>query len=405
MTTVVYAATAGAGGLGLQAATAIAGLATAGPVVALGPGCVPTWPLETPPPTGVSWCKLPPFRPSWFARHVVRRLRPGVHVLAHDRHLGQAAAARLAEIRANLVYAFTQVGLESLEWARGARIPTVLDNPNGHIRGFAEVYRTEAAKWTSGRYHGHPCKGMIDRVEREYALADRIRVSSEFAKASLVARGVPHQKVFMCPQPINRQRFHPAGQRLSPTGPLRVCYAGSLDLRKGFLYLLQALHRVGPGRARLEIVGATGDRQSRRIFARETAGLDVIAAPGDPIPAYQRAELLVLPSLEDGFGFVVPEAMACGLPVVVTDQCGAAEWVRTGETGWVVPARDLSSLAGVLEIALANRDRLPAMGDAARREIERRDPDAALRQLASAVLQIDLPSVRGTGSMIKRTLL
>jgi glycosyltransferase involved in cell wall biosynthesis len=82
----------------------------------------------------------------------------------------------------------------------------------------------------------------------------------------------------------------------------------------------------------LEIVGATGDSSSRKLFERESAGLNLRCAPGDPIPTYQRAELLVLPTLEDGFGFVVAEAMSSGLPVIVTDRCGAAEWVRPGES-------------------------------------------------------------------------
>ena len=173
--------------------------------------------------------------------------------------------------------------------------------------------------------------------------------------------------------------------RSPATGPLRVCYVGSLTVLKGFAYLLRAVRTVGPGRVRVEIVGATGDRGSKELFAREIAGLDVVAAPGDPVPAYHRAELFVLPSLSDGFGFVAAEALACGLPVVVTDQCGAAEWVRPGDTGWVIPAANVGALASVLEEALARRSDLAAMGAAARRDIEARDPAAALHQLNDAV--------------------
>jgi glycosyltransferase involved in cell wall biosynthesis len=260
-------------------------------------------------------------------------------------------------------------------------VPTILDNPNGHIRGFARAYQDEWARWVGGRYHGHPAARMVERVEREYELADRIRVSSSWAKASMARHGVPADKVFVCPQPINRTRFAPPAERVPPEGPLRVCYVGSLDLRKGFVYLLRAGRAAGPGRVRFEFVGATGDRGSKALLARERAGLDVTIRPGDPVPAYHRAELFVLPSLEDGFGFAAAEAMACGLPVVVTDQCGAAEWVRPGETGWVVPAGDATALADVLARALADRPALAEMGRAARRAIEARDADAALSRL------------------------
>ncbi|MFZ1105839.1 MAG: glycosyltransferase family 4 protein, partial [Hyphomicrobiaceae bacterium] len=202
---------------------------------------------------------------------------------------------------------------------------------------------------------------------------------------SMVARGVAAHKIFVCPLPINRARFRPPASRRPATGPLRVCYVGSLTVLKGFAYLLRAVRAVGPGRVRVEIVGATGDRGSKELFARETAGLDVTAAPGDPVPAYHRAELFVLPSLMDGFGFVTAEALACGLPAVVTDQCGSAEWVRPGHTGWVIPAADVGALASVIEEALTRRADLPAMGAAARCDIEARNPAAALRQLGDAV--------------------
>jgi glycosyltransferase involved in cell wall biosynthesis len=121
---------------------------------------------------------------------------------------------------------------------------------------------------------------------------------------------------------------------------------------------------------------------SRRLFQRERQGLQVEASPGDPRPVYQRSELFVLPSLEDGFGLVVGEAMACGLPVVVTDQCGAAAWVEPGRTGWLVPAGREQALAEVLEEAIRRRAELPCMGERARAAVEAHvaaDPLARLR--------------------------
>jgi glycosyltransferase involved in cell wall biosynthesis len=159
-----------------------------------------------------------------------------------------------------------------------------------------------------------------------------------------------------------------------------------LDLRKGFVYLLRAGRIAGPTKFRFEFVGATGDRGSKALLARERVGLDVIVKPGDPVMAYHRAELFVLPSLEDGFGFVVAEAMSCGVPVVVTDQCGAAEWVRPGESGWVIPAGDEEALAAVLGEALARRNRLVDMGRAAWEGMTLRDPNTSLRLLGERVV-------------------
>jgi glycosyltransferase involved in cell wall biosynthesis len=184
---------------------------------------------------------------------------------------------------------------------------------------------------------------------------------------------------------VNLDRFAPAPAPRAAAGPLRVCYVGTLDLRKGFVYLLRAARMLGADHVALEMVEATGDRGSKALLARERVGLNLTVRPGDPAPAYQRAEVFVLPSLEDGFGFVTAEAMASGLPVIVTDQCGSAEWVRPGDSGWVVRAGDAGALAAALDAALARRSKLGEMGRVARASIEQLDPASMARRLADWV--------------------
>ena len=122
----------------------------------------------------------------------------------------------------------------------------------------------------------------------------------------------------------------------------------------------------------MRIVGATGSRAMRSLIEQESRRLEVNMSPGDPVPAYRASDLFVLPTLEDGFGYVVAEAMACGVPAVVTDACGAAEWVTDGETGWIVPARSTEALAAALEAARSKKDGLAVMGSRARESIVRR---------------------------------
>jgi glycosyltransferase involved in cell wall biosynthesis len=158
---------------------------------------------------------------------------------------------------------------------------------------------------------------------------------------------------------------------------VRLVFVGSLDLRKGFVYLLEAMRRLGRDRFELEVVGATGDRLSRRLWEEKSRELRVRAAPGDPAAALHRGELFVLPTLEDGSPFSVAEAMASGLPVVVPTSCGSAEWVREGSSGWVVEPRSVDSVAAALERAEREREALPAMGARARKDTEVRASPAA----------------------------
>jgi len=379
---IVYGTKAGIGGLGHSAAAGIAAASLGCPEsFALGPGAQFPWSLPGGAPR-VKWIDSPVMVPAWMSRYTWLRWRVGQLALVHDRKLGEWAAREIERLQPTSCYLFTQVALETLQWARRVGVPTVIDNPNGHIRNFREVNERECERWFGKRYHGHPTSAMMDRVEEEYNLADRIRVYAPWGKASMAAYGVPADKLHILRQTVNLDRFRPATTRPAIDGPLRVCYVGSLDLRKGFVYLLRAIRSVGPKHIHLRIVGATGDRDCARLLATETAGLNVEVGPGDPIPVYQQSELLAIPTLEDGLPFVLVEGLACGLPVLVTEEAGAAECVRPGHSGWVVPAARIDVLAEALEQALASRNRLPEMGRQARADIEQYAGEAQLRQLS-----------------------
>jgi glycosyltransferase involved in cell wall biosynthesis len=380
---VVYGNPPGVGGLGHSASAGISAAAKgAREVFALGPARQSqSWSLPTGAPHA-TWIDAPISNPSWVAQNIWRRWRPGRGAWLRDCELGQWAAGQLPGVRPDACYLFTQVALESLRWCRRESIPTVLDNPNGHIRNFREVCERESERWFGSRFHGHPSTAMVDRVEEEYELADRIRVYSEWGKQSMLRFGVPEDKIHVLRQTVNVERFRPRAERGPEQGALRVCYAGSLDLRKGFVYLLKAIRAVGAQKIQLRMVGATGDRPCAKLLERESAGLQIQVAPGDSLAAYQDSELLVVPTLEDGLPFVLVEGLACGLPVIVTTEAGASECVRDGQTGWLVPAGDVQALAAALEEALDRRQELWSMGQRARADLERYANVAQLDQLS-----------------------
>ncbi len=357
---VVFGVPPGVGGLGVQVANALGALASGDAVVhAVGPA--PSASLRTQLGPRIVWHTPPEsLRPFVLGG----RWRTGTLQYTRDTAIGAFAQEAVAAVRPSLCYAFTQVALETLAWARATGVPAVLESPNGHIANFRRVYEEEARRWCHGIYAGHPSRRMVARVEEEYAVADRIRLSSEWSRRSFIAGGVDAGRLTVLPQAVDTGRFQP-GPKPRPAGPLRACFVGSLDLRKGFVYLLEALRMLPPGSVSLDIVGATGDWCCRRLFARSAEDLDVRCAAGDPLPVLQRAELFVFPTLEDGSPFAVAEAMAAGLPVITTRDNGSAEWVRP-ETGWIVPARDSDALKAALEAALASRHRLAEMGLRAR---------------------------------------
>jgi glycosyltransferase involved in cell wall biosynthesis len=382
-----YSAPPGIGGLGHHAADVLAALGEQFPYVQ----------VFGPPPAdrgqisyGKQFTAPPLFVRNWRRQRTWLRYMHGRYQYQLDARFGRWLASELRAVPFDAGYFFTQIARESLIDAREKGARTILDNPNGHIRDFREKLCHEFERWIGWPYWGHPTDAMVRRVEEEYRLADVVRVSSTWARSSLVAGGVDESKIVVVPQTIDTNRFRPAAERRTATGPLRIAFAGSFTVGKGFQYLLRAIARIGAKHFSVSMVGATGDPWCRRLLADLGRGLDIMHAPGDPVAAYQSAELFVLPTVHDGFGLVVAEAMACGLPVVTTDCCGASETIEPDRTGWIVAAGDEDALAAALDRALSRRAILAQMGACARQTAVRLNDESHRRRLATWVSDVVL---------------
>src|SRR5262249_42695923 len=140
--------------------------------------------------------------PRWVRRFSWLRWNTGRLQHLRDRRLGGWAAEAIRRLHPSLCYAFTQVGLETLRLKREQGFRSILETPNGHIRNYRSVYEIEKQRWSSGRYWGHPSSAMVARVEEEYRLADQIRVSSVWARDSLISHGVAASKLVVLQQAV-----------------------------------------------------------------------------------------------------------------------------------------------------------------------------------------------------------
>jgi glycosyltransferase involved in cell wall biosynthesis len=249
----------------------------------------------------------------------------------------------------------------------------VCDRGSSHIAEQDALLRAEHAEW--GLAFDGVDPRVIEREQAEYAAADLITVPSAFAFDSFVRRGVPAAKLRLLPYGVNLQRFAPVAEPDPNTFDL--LFVGGMSLRKGLPYLLQAFVRLRHPRKSLSLAGVPSPRLIERM---RTLGLwsgDIRVLGHVPQPQlkalYSRSHALVLPSIEDGFGLVLAQAMACGCPVLASEHTGARDLYADGVEGYVVPMRDAAALA----------QRLQQLAD-----------DAALRaRLAAAALA----RVRGIG--------
>ncbi|HZF08590.1 MAG TPA: glycosyltransferase family 4 protein [Thermoanaerobaculia bacterium] len=249
--------------------------------------------------------------------------------------------------------------------ARRLGMTTILDAPSLHHRAQDRLHGTTDSPSLHRR---------VTRVkDLEIELADHILTVSELARETYLEAGVAPERVHAVMLGADIGLFTPAPPGTAEKrGDLVFLFCGATIHRKGFDLLLDAFERVRaaePG-VRLRIVGPRGDAFGR--LAGRTAGISVTGpvAQRELADELRQADCLVLPSRNDSYGMVVAEALASGIPVLISDMVGAKALVEPGRNGWIVPAGDATALAERMLGCARNRDAVRGMREACRRSAE-----------------------------------
>lgn len=258
----------------------------------------------------------------------------------------RAVARRMTET--DTFYGFGGACLYSLRRARSLGVrELVVESATSHIHHVRRRHRAATAAYPiEDSWLG---AGLYRRTLREYELADTIVVTSEYSRESFLSRGVPASKLRRRVQQVAR-RF--AAPPLWQGGHgFHVVYVGRLQLTKGIPVLIEAFRRIDVPGATLTLVGGSAtaamDQYLKQCLAADPR---IRIAPGDPLPHLHRADVLVHPSYEDGLGLAPLEALACGVPVLVTCDTGMKEYVVGGQNGFVLPTGDVAALVEYLEL-------------------------------------------------------
>ena len=239
---------------------------------------------------------------------------------------------------------FAGHSLLSFRRARRLGVPHLgLGAPNSHVDNIWRQQSLARSLYPIDR--GWLTDSVRRRSIKEYELADAIFVSCEYQRASFVEFGVaPEKLIYFETRPLPRftPREHPP-----PSDTFNVVYVGRIDLIKGIPVLLDAFSSVAEPDWRLTVMGNFLSH-GLRGYVLDRVQRDhriTLVAYGDPLEVLRPAHVFVHPTFEDGFGFAPMEAMAVGVPVIVTDQTGMAEHVEEGVNGSVVPAGNVEALA------------------------------------------------------------
>ncbi len=272
--------------------------------------------------------------------------------------------ARRHIVPCDIFHGWNHMSLLSLRRAKqlGARV--AIERSSAHPEVQVQILREEFERF--GLRYPTGMRWLIKKHVQEYEEADTVFVCSDFVARTMRQRGIPSEKLRHVDLGFDPSRFQPAPKTDSV---FRVLFVGVLSVQKGVQYLLEAFRLLDLPNAELVLVG--GIFPDAKVFLTQYEGLyrHLGFVPQEQLgDLYNSASVFVLPSLQDGFGMVVYEAAACGLPVIISENVGAA--IRDGQDGYVVSIRDPEALADRLLHLYHDGHLRRAMGESARQLVQ-----------------------------------
>jgi glycosyltransferase involved in cell wall biosynthesis len=256
------------------------------------------------------------------------------------RAVGRHLIQRFSDFEGRVFFGYNTASLETLERLDQTSCTTIVDQIDpGRVE--KEIVIEEAERW-AGWVDSVPTihDGFERRLRAEWETADWVVVNSEWSKEALVKQEVDPGKIRVVPL-----AYKPPSESITmkPVSlPLQVLWLGTVNLRKGIPYLIQAARALANDPIQFHVVGPIEITDG--AVAQSPSNVEFIGrvSRAEATEWYRRADVFVLPTLSDGFAITQLEAMAHGLPVITTPRCG--DVVTAGNDGFLVPPRDEEAL-------------------------------------------------------------
>lgn len=269
----------------------------------------------------------------------------------------------------NWIHTYEHCSLVTLQQAKKLQIKSFYEQPSQHFSFFEKTAKEQLKKYPELKSAetlllvDQKSERRNQRRAQELNICDYIICNSTFTKRTLTEANVPSEKIITIPLAFpDCIKYIP--KRSISEKTIFIC-AGNQSLRKGTYLLYKAWQKCNfkATEAELWLVGSN----QLPLIVRAGLGEEVKFIPNLPyadlIQLFTQAHVLVLPTLADGFGMVITEAMAQGLPVITTYNSGGPDIITEGKNGFLLEAGNIEQLANKLKWCVANKDQLEIMGE------------------------------------------
>lgn len=209
-------------------------------------------------------------------------------------------------------------------------------------------------------------------MDREIDLADFIIVPSTFAKSTFIQVGISENKIVNLPLGADMpNRELPNPRRPGDNNEVTFLFAGQVNQRKGISYILDAFARLSASNARLIIAGYAEPSMLDRLKDYENVQYLGTMPRSDLARVMAKSDVILLPSLAEGFGLTAIEGMAAGCLPIVSKYTFASDIIEHGQNGFIIDARSIEQLYAIMEYVVNNLTVARQMGSRARESAEK----------------------------------
>ncbi len=286
------------------------------------------------------------------------------------------------------VHSYEDCSLWQFEEARKSGKVCIYDMPIGYYPAWEDTQKSLINQFEDWLPEGGlPTSKHVrpDQKIREMELADLVLVPSTFVKRSITQ--FIDKKVALAPYRVDSELWKPSPPR-KEDGRLRFLYVGQISLRKGIPLLIQAWKKAQLKDARLELVGIWQLAMRKQKELPEGVTYSGPCSRSRLREFYQNSDVFVFPSYFEGYGLVITEALACGVPVLASNATAAPD-VLDESCGCVFESGNLDQLVDLLRHYSSVRDRVSLMREPARKKAEGITWENYRRSVSDAVVSYD----------------
>ncbi len=279
-------------------------------------------------------------------------------------------AFKIRKSKSKVFIGWSGMSLRAIKVARLKGMITILERGSSHIEYQNEILKEEYARF--GKNFSID-RRVIRKELEEYKIADYISIPSQFVKKSFIEKGVPENKlilnsygsaaIFNSKETVERKNIK-----------FIILYLGSITIQKGLIYFFEALRKLSMDNSKYEIwfIGSVADEMRTTIKKYQASNwIWKGQIPQHELPdMIRQCDVAVQPSLQEGMSMVIPQILACGVPVIATVNSGGEDILIESITGYIVPIRDPESIGGMIEELYHDPEKLLEMKNAASNSVK-----------------------------------